>query len=163
MIIVSDTSPIRALAYIEKIVVLEKLFVAVVIPPAVVNELSHPARLAAGESPTDLSLSPFIEVRMPVDQASVSELEKEIDRGESEAIVLAKELNCTAILMDEAFGRNIAIRHGLVPIGTAGILLRAKHAGLLAEIRPLLDRLIGELGFFIADSLRRHILDLANE
>jgi predicted nucleic acid-binding protein len=56
-----------------------------------------------------------------------------------------------------------AIRHGLVPLGTAGILLRGKRAGLLVESRPLLERLIGELGFFMADSLRRQILDQAGE
>ncbi len=43
MIVVSDTSPIRALAFIEHLTVLQKLFGTVVIPPAVVNELAHPA------------------------------------------------------------------------------------------------------------------------
>ena len=42
MIVVSDTSPIRALAFIEHLTVLQKLFGTVVIPPAVVNELAHP-------------------------------------------------------------------------------------------------------------------------
>ena len=78
-------------------------------------------------------------------------------------IVLAEELHCPAILMDEAAGREIAIRQGLVPLGTAGVLVRAKRAGLLREIRPLLDRLSDDLGFFLAESLRRHILDQAGE
>lgn len=163
MIVVSDTSPIRALAFLNQLVVLEKLFGRVVVPPAVVNELSNPARLAGGESPADLSLFPFIDVRSPVGQARVTDLEGELDRGESEAIVLAEELGCRAILMDEAAGREVAIRRGLVPFGTAGILLRAKRAGFLAEVRPLLDRLIGKLGFFVTDSLRRQILDQAGE
>ena len=163
MIVVSDTSPIRALAFLQQLAVLDQLFGTVVVPPAVVNELRNPARLATGESPADLSLFPFIEVRTPVNQTRVAELADKLDRGESEAIVLADELDCPAILMDEAAGREVAIREGLVPLGTAGILLRAKRAGFLAEVRPLLDRLTGELGFFLADSLRRHILDQAGE
>lgn len=163
MIVVSDTSPIRALAFLEHLAILEQLFGTVVIPPAVLDELTHPARLAAGESPVDLSRFPFIEIRTPADQGRVGELAKELDRGESEAIVLAEELHCPAVLMDEAAGREMAIRRGLVPLGTAGILLRAKHAGFLQEIRPLLDRLCADLGFFLADALRTHILDQAGE
>ncbi|MDY0169252.1 MAG: DUF3368 domain-containing protein [Thermoguttaceae bacterium] len=163
MIVVSDTSPIRALAFLEALAVLEKLFGTVVIPPAVAHELRNPARPVRGESPPDLSLYPFIEVRSPVGQARVAELTEELDRGESEAIVLAHELGCPAILVDEMAGREVAVRQGLVPLGTAGILLRAKRAGVLGEVRPLLDRLVGELGFFIADSLRHSILDQAGE
>ncbi|MBC8871479.1 MAG: DUF3368 domain-containing protein [Planctomycetes bacterium] len=163
MIVVSDTSPIRALAFLEQLSVLAELFGTVVIPPAVANELRNPARLAQGESPADLSLFPFIEIRAPIGQARVAELAEELDRGESEAIILAEELGCPAILVDETAGREAAVRKGLVPLGTAGILLRAKRAGLLAEVRPLLDHLIEDLGFFIADSLRRNVLDQAGE
>jgi uncharacterized protein len=163
MIVVSDTSPIRALAFLEHLSVLEKLFGTVVIPPAVVHELAHPARLAPDESPVELSRFPFIEIRTPAGQSRVEELAEELDRGESEAIILAEELHCSAILMDEAAGREMAIRKGLVPLGTAGLLLRAKRAGFLREIRPILDRLSDDLGFFLAESLRRHILDQAGE
>ena len=83
----------------------------------------------------------------------VDELAVVLDRGESEAIVLAEELRCSAILMDEAAGRRIALRRGLVPLGTAGMLLRAKKAGFLREVRPLLDRLNDDLGFFIGQVL----------
>jgi predicted nucleic acid-binding protein len=92
MIVVSDTSPIRALAFLEQLTVLERLF-----------------------------------------------------------------------LRDEAAGREMAVRQGLVPLGIAGVLLRAKRAGFLRDIRPLLDRLSDDLGFFLADALRRHILDQAGE
>lgn len=163
MIVVSDTSPIRALAFLEQLTVLERLFGTVVIPPAVVEELAHPARLAPGESPVELSRFAFIEVRTPAGQARVEELADELDRGESEAIILAEELHCPAILIDEAAGREMAVRQGLVPLGTAGVLLRAKRAGFLREIRPLLDRLSDDLGFFLADALRRHILKQAGE
>jgi uncharacterized protein len=163
MIVVSDTSPIRALAFLDQLTVLEQLFGTVVVPPAVAEELRSPARLAPSESPRDVSRFPFIEIRTPADQGRVAELALHLDRGESEAIVLAEELRCSTILMDEAAGREAAMRCGLVPLGTAGILLRAKRAGFVREVRPLLDRLIGELGFFVGESLHRYILEKAGE
>ena len=97
MIVVSDTSPIRALAFLEQLGVLNKLFGTVVVPPAVADELCNPARLAPGESPPDLSHFPFIQIRTPADNGRVAALTEELDRGESEAIVLADELRCPAI------------------------------------------------------------------
>ncbi len=163
MIVVSDTSPIRALAFLDQLVLLEKLFGAVVIPPAVADELRNPARLGPCESPPDLSPHRFIEVRAPAGRARVAQLEKELDRGESEALALAEELGAKAVLIDESAGRAVAERMGLVPLGTVGILLRGKRAGLLNELRPLLDRLTEDLGFSIAESLRRRTLEQAGE
>jgi predicted nucleic acid-binding protein len=121
MIVVSDTSPIRALAFLEHLEVLQRLFGTVVIPPAVVEELAHPARVAQGESPVDLSRFPFIETRVLAGRTRVEALAEQ------------------------------------------GILLRAKNAGYLGQIRPLLDRLSDDLGFFLADSLREQILNQAGE
>ena len=56
MIVVSDTSPIRALVFLEHLSVLEKLFGTVVIPPAVGHELAHPARLASDSRITPVLL-----------------------------------------------------------------------------------------------------------
>ncbi len=163
MIVVSDTSPIRALSFIEQLSILEKLFGAVVIPPAVVDELAHPARLAIDDSPVMLAQFPLSEVRAPVDASRVDQLAQILDRGESEAIVLAEELRCSAILVDEAAGRRIALRKGLVPLGSAGMLQRQKKVGFLREVRPLLDRLNDDLGFFIGHTPHRQILELAGE
>jgi predicted nucleic acid-binding protein len=42
-IVVSDISPIRALAHLDLLVVLEALFGGIVVPPAVDRELLHPS------------------------------------------------------------------------------------------------------------------------
>mgnify|MGYP000232908060 CR=1 FL=1 len=163
IVVVSDTSPIRALAFLGQISLLETLFGTVVVPPAVAEELRNPARRGPGELPLDLSMHRFIEVRAPADRARVAQLENELDRGESEALVLAEEIGAQAVLMDESAGRTVAERMGLVPLGTVGILLRGKRAGLLTELRPFLDRLTQDLGFFITEPVRRWTLDQAGE
>ena len=44
-----------------------------------------------------------------------------------------------------------------------GILVRSKRAKLIPEVKPLVDRLRGELNFFVSDRLRETALRLAGE
>ena len=65
--------------------------------------------------------------------------------------------------IDEAAGRTEATKVGLAVIGTLGILLRAKQQSHVAAIRPLLDHLQDELGFFIFGELKAEIFRRAGE
>jgi hypothetical protein len=42
-------------------------------------------------------------------------------------------------------------------------LVEAKSQGLIAEVKPLLNALINEAGFWIAEPLRNSVLQLVNE
>jgi hypothetical protein len=44
-----------------------------------------------------------------------------------------------------------------------GILVEAKSKGLIAEVKPLLDALVNEAGFWVAEPLRNSVLQLVNE
>jgi uncharacterized protein len=159
-IIVSDTSPIRALAHLSLLQVLKDLFGQIIVPPAVDTELRHPA---AGFAPVDVHTLDFVSLRAPRDMKRVQDLLKVLDPGESEALVLALELGTIAILIDERAGRAMAKQLGLMPIGVLGTLVRAKQRGLIATVAPKIDRLERELGFFISASLRAQILKSAGE
>ncbi len=65
--------------------------------------------------------------------------------------------------MDEREGRHAVSRLGLVPLGVLGILLRAKEKGLLPDVRPAVDALRRQAGFFVADQLYRDFLARADE
>ncbi len=160
IVVVSDTSPLRALHHLGLSSVLGRLFDRVVIPPAVRNELTSPTRRLPG---VDLSELEFVEVRAPQDTARVRRFLESLDPGESEALSLALELPADAILIDELAGRKAAAQNGIRTLGTLGILLDTKSRGLVQEVRPLVERLEDELGFFISDALRQRILDLAGE
>jgi hypothetical protein len=100
---------------------------------------------------------------MPNDQSRVHQLLQSLDLGESEALVLALEVQAAAILVDEKLGRRLASKWGLRPVGTLGVLLEAKRAGLLPLIKLLIDQLQQTLNFFVSPQLKAHVLKLAGE
>ncbi len=83
--------------------------------------------------------------------------------GESAAIELALERKADAILLDELQGRRVAETLGLEVLGILGILLRAKQAGHLELLRPVLDDLQNRSRFWLSAKAREKILGLAGE
>jgi predicted nucleic acid-binding protein len=67
------------------------------------------------------------------------------------------------VLIDESAGRSAAKKEGLVVIGVLGVLLEAKHQGLIGAVGPLLDQLQIRYHFFIGEQLRRQVLQAAGE
>jgi predicted nucleic acid-binding protein len=65
----------------------------------------------------------------------------ELDLGEAETIILARELHADWVLMDEKKGRRKLEQMGMSKIGTLGLLLKAKQVGILSTIRPEIERL----------------------
>jgi len=159
-VVVSDTSPIRALAHLASLDLLRHLFGEVLIPPAVARELG---RSLSGPGTVDVLKLGYIRVETPQDQRRVQEFGRKLDPGEAEALALALEVHAEAILIDEAAGRAMAKQLGLRVVGVLGTLVRAKQRGLIASIRPLLDRLQNEFGFYISASVRAEVLRLVGE
>jgi predicted nucleic acid-binding protein len=48
-------------------------------------------------------------------------------------------------------------------VGVLGVLLQAKPSGFLLAVRPVLDDLQRDAGFWIAEPVRRQVLALAGE
>ena len=157
-IVVSDTSPIRALEHLDLLRLIGDFYGQVLVPPAVAEELRHPR---SGLKSIDIALLPIVSVVTP---KTVEEpLHLELDQGELEAIALALEIHADYLLIDEAAGREVASRLGLKVVGTLGVLIRAKEAGEIRAIKPLLESLEQELRFFISPQLRRTVLAITSE
>jgi predicted nucleic acid-binding protein len=158
MIIISDASPVIALAVCDKLNLLDKLFDRVCVPQAVFNELIVPNKPKV-ETITEWAKARIVRVK---NTATVAAFSLNLDPGESEALSLYWETAADYLLIDEKKGRIIAARNGIKTVGTIGILLSAKQKGFLAGVKPSLDVLVNS-GFRMSDILYRQILERAGE
>jgi predicted nucleic acid-binding protein len=85
-----------------------------------------------------------------------------LDPGEAEVVTLALELGATDIVLDDLDARRFARRSGLQPIGTLGLLLAGKRAGILQAVSPEIDAL-RVAGFHASAALITSILTEAGE
>jgi predicted nucleic acid-binding protein len=161
MIVVSNTSPIVNLAAVGQLDLLRQLYGKVLIPRAVHNEIVIVGRGQPGAA--EVETFGWIETRRVTDWIVVASLQLELDDGEAEAIALAAELKADLLLLDERKGRVVASRLGFKFVGLLGVLVEAKHKGLILAIRPVLDNLIGKAGFWISRDLYEHVLQAAGE
>jgi len=153
MIVVSDTSVITSLIQVGHAELLQELHGRVLIPRAVHLELLR----------THAIFPAFIEVRVVVDRTRVADLEAELDLGEAEAIVLAKEVNADLLLIDEKLGRQVALREGLRIAGLMGLTVEAKQRGLIGSVRELVRQLETEAGFRVSNAVKAEAFRLAGE
>jgi len=146
--IISDSACLIALDRIGKLSILKSLYQQILIPEAVYKEF--------GKS---IDWINFQRVNTP---NLVRTLQTQLDFGESEAIALALEKDNTTLILDDKKARRIAEELGVKIIGTIGILLKAKKASHIKQVKPLLDQL-NDVDFRISDSLYRKALELAGE
>jgi uncharacterized protein len=144
MIVVSDTTAITSLLQINQCDLLARLYGEVVIPAAVRDEL--------------LAAHPNLR-----HHAEVQRLSADIDLGEAEAIILAKELAADLLLVDETEGRRVALREGVNIIGLLGVLVQAKRKRLLTSVRDTTAKLESVAEFRVADDVKEIIFRAAGE
>ena len=159
-IVVSDSSPLICLSFLGRPEILHALFGTVYVPPSVAAEVLEPRHGFAGASVEQIA---GVQLRSPTDTRTVSTAHPRLHAGEVEAISLAMETRADLLVIDEAQGRAAAQGFGIATIGTLGILIRAKHANLITEVRPVLDRLRHELNFYVSDQLYDSVVASAGE
>ena len=161
MIVVCNATPLIALAAVGQFDLLRAVYGEINIPDAVFQEVVVTGAGEAGA--TEVSTAIWIKRHTVRNTALVQALELELDAGEAEAIALAVEQSAGLILLDERPGRHAAARLGLTMTGTLGVLITAKDRGLLASVRPVLDALRVQAGFWIGDDLHAAVLKVAGE
>jgi predicted nucleic acid-binding protein len=142
-VVVADTGPLIILAGINQLSLLPDMYGSVVIPEAVYAEL----RLGSSHRETEILAQglqqEWLKV-LPVDDSNKStlqELQRVVDPGEAEAILLAEALNCRFLLIDDRKGRIVAAKRGLTIVGVAGILLAAKQRQRIEAVCPLIHEM----------------------
>jgi predicted nucleic acid-binding protein len=161
MIVVADTSVILNLCCVRQEGLLQQLFQRVLIPSQVADEF---VRLAKRQSRFSGMLLPgWIEI-MPAPSSFPPEVtQAHLDPGESAAIALCFSQHADALLIDESLGREVAARLGLRAVGILGVLINARRRKMIPGVKIILDELENKAGFWVAPSLRQHVLHLAGE
>lgn len=163
MPVVSNTSPILNLAIVGRLDLLRQQFGEVLIPPGVLQELQVDTELPGVESIRLALRNNWLRTVELSDPALARALQRDLDKGEAEAITLALQLSATTLVMDEHDGRAAARAMGLTPVGLLGVLLRAKRTGQIDSVGVAMRALQQQAGFFIAADLFASILREAGE
>lgn len=161
MIVVSDTSPLTNMAAIGQFDLLRRLYGRLHIAHGVWEELNADGKCWPGRD--EVATADWIERHEVENQALVTALQRDLDRGEAESIALALELDADLVLLDEKEGRRAAKRLGLHIVGVVGVLLEARANRVVDALRPHLDALRQTAGFYLSESLYHHALALAGE
>ena len=106
----------------------------------------------------------FIKSRRVADERAVTILRNttSLDQGESEAIILAEELQAELLLLDEHKARHVAEQRNVFVTGTLGVILAAFDEGLLtaSDVRQCIAALRQKkrwIGEDLFEMVRQHI------
>ncbi len=142
MIVVSDSSPLIALAKIDCFALLQKLYGQIVISSEVYAEVVVTGAGLAGAA--DTSKSTWIEVRQIKNPADLTraKLRFGLGLGELSTMLLAKEIGADLIIVDDLGARKIAQKEGFKIVGTIAILEACYRKGNLSDLREAYGRLL---------------------
>jgi hypothetical protein len=150
---VSNSTPLIYLAKIDKLDLLKVLFGEILIPEEVMTEVVEKGK-SLGRKDAYTVENAIAQGWIKVVAADTVEIPIELDKGEEEALSLAKQLKLETVLIDEVSARSAARLLGLTPRGTIFVLLMALKEREIAldEFLQALDQLIDE-GFRLKEEV----------
>ena len=156
--VISNTTPILSLLKIDKLDILKELYGQVIIPNAVYQEIEDGKHK---EYYKDLTKIDWLIIQKITDENS-RDYFVDLDDGEAEVLILAKELNADLVILDEILGRRYAKVLEYKLTGTLGVLLKAKEKGIIKSLKVLLFELTKK-GTWLNPKLIKEVLRIANE
>ena len=155
-LVISDAGPIFSLASINRLNLLNEIFEEVFIPEAVWIELTRDQESSYYEQIINYFEGKVKEIQGHNDLSLI------MDYGESESVVLFREMNADYLLIDDRKARKIAENLGVNCIGTLGILIKSKEKGFVKELKPLFEELLKNKRYYSVKILNE-ILRIQNE
>jgi len=157
MLVVADSSALVALATCEALDVVTRLYDEIRVPQAVYAEVVVP------EKPQAAVLSLFLAGRVvKVDMNRWIVASGGLGQGELEAMALYKQLSADALLIDDRRARAVAEYNQILCIGALGVLLLAKHQGVIQQVALYVERLRSS-PLHYGEALLTRVLSLAKE
>jgi predicted nucleic acid-binding protein len=161
MSIVSNSSPLIVYAKSGLLDLLPAIFGQVWIPPAVDQEVVAEGRGRPGAA--EIAAADWIVRTATPEPMPFSDILVQLDPGEAEAIALAwQERARMGVLLADGRARRVAAALGLQLLGSGGVLIEARRAGLLTEVRSALGRLLGA-GLYLSVVAQEQVLSAAGQ
>lgn len=146
-LVIADSGPIFSLALIDKLDLLDKLFDEVKISHAVWIEISKDDSKPFHKRTYSYFHDKVVQIK------GFNELTFIMDYGESESVILYKELNANFLLIDDKKARSIAENLGINCVGTLGLLSIAKDKGFVDNLKDLFVMFLNNHRFYSLDLL----------
>lgn len=157
MILVADCSALIALASCDGLHLLDALFGTVIVPEAVYREA------VVGDKPEAQQLKEYLQGKVrKIDAVGSVLLDGFSDLGETEAMLLYKQYSADKLLIDDKRGRRMAKINYISTIGSLGVLLAAKQAGLIDQIFPFVNKLASS-DIYVSAALIATVMNIAGE
>ena len=159
-IVIVNSTPIIALASIDKISLLKELYGKIYIPEAVLDEIT----IKPG-SKAQLSIKSsddWITIKTIRNTEAKKFFKVQLHDGEVEVMILGGELRADTLIIDDYIAREYAKYLGFKVTGTLGVILKSKEKGIIDCVKLLVDELIAN-GIYIEDKLYENILRIAGE
>ncbi len=154
--IVTNTSPLLTISKMQAFDVIGSLPFEFACPKEVEAEI-----LAGANKNYDIEIPAWLNIislKSKVFPLAVASL----DLGEAAVIQLALEQDIKTVCIDEVAGRRAAKAVGLNVIGSLGLLGKAKISGLIAQIKPFIEK-AKSAGIYYDEKLIKDFLDSFNE
>ncbi len=149
--IVSDAGPLIVLLQINKLAILREIFGTVKVPVAVYDEITVKEKEKALFSKAE-----WLEPEKVKKDNDYKLLEELVDKGEAEAIILAKQLKLP-LLADDAKARKYATLLNVEVMGTLGLLKLAKSRGVISSVKAVIKEMLAE-GYYVDGRLIAKLL-----
>ena len=156
---ICNTSPLQYLHQLGLLEILPRLTGGIVIPHTVEIELAQ-GRQAGWDLPDPRSL-PWVTIRQPRSTPALP-LASDLGTGESGVLALALESSGPIVILDDGLARRVAETLRIPLTGTLGLLIDAKHRGLIPSVAECLDEL-ARLRFRTSAITRQVVLRMAGE
>jgi predicted nucleic acid-binding protein len=150
-VVVSDSTTIIVLLKINRIDLLSNLFTSVYLPTAVYEEITVVEH--------HKFLKPPFVMHSIKNTTLFALLSRSLDSGESEAIVLAQELD-TTLIIDEKKGRRIAAGMGINIVGLLGIVYMNVSDDFISvqEAKEIVET-AQQAGLYLSERLKQDFFD----
>lgn len=157
--IIVNSTPLIALAKVNKLEILKGMYEHIIIPEAVYKEVTEKDDVASQRVEAAWE---WIEVRKVDSDLDCRMYKAKLHDGEVEVMLLAQEIGADAVVIDDGAARKTAEYLELPLTGTLGVMIKAKQRGLLEAVMPVVQQM-EQNGIFFSKELKEKIRILSKE